>query len=251
MNASQAGIEGADEPVVGDGIAVEGSRWTFARGTPARFDDHIGKSVPGYRDGHRLVEQLSDFFAPDGGRVIEIGCSTGTLVLRLAQRHQAAPVDFLGVDVVPEMIEVARDRSRAQGNLRFEIADGLRVDYSEACMVIMYYTMQFIPVWQRPELVERICREMRPGGTIILFEKTRLPTGRLQDICNQVLDSYKLEQGIQPDEVLGKTRSLRGVLEPFTSAENEALLTGAGFARPHVIYRQLAFEGMVAIKPVI
>ena len=236
---------------VGDGIAADGRRWTFARGTPARFDDHIGRSVPGYHDGHALVAELSDFFVSDGGRVIEVGCSTGALIQSLARRHEAAPVEFLGVDVVPEMVDVARERCREQCNLRIEVVDGRRVDYTDACLVVMYYTLQFIPVWQRRSLIERICREMRPGGALILFEKTRLPDGMLQDICNQVYETFKLDHGIESEEVLGKARSLRGVLEPFTSAENAALVAGAGFGRPHVLYRQLAFEGLLAVKPVV
>jgi tRNA (cmo5U34)-methyltransferase len=183
--------------------------------------------------------------------VIEVGCSTGALIQRLARRHAAEPVEFLGVDVVPEMVDVARERCRGECNLRIEVVDGRRVDYSDACLVVMYYTLQFIPVWQRQVLVERICREMRPGGALILFEKTRLPDGMLQDICNQIYESFKLEQGIQPEEILGKARSLRGVLEPFTSAENAALVTAAGFARPHVLYRKLAFEGLLAVKPIV
>jgi tRNA (cmo5U34)-methyltransferase len=252
MGRTDSGVdEHAGNLVVGDEIAPDHRRWTFGRGTPARFDDHVGKSVPGYHDGHALVEELSDFFVGAGGRVIEVGCSTGTLIGRLAARHEGAPLEFLGVDVVAEMVELARERCQDRSNVNIEVVDGARVDYSDACFVVMYYTMQFIPAYQRGVLLTRMCREMRPGGALVLFEKTRLPNGPLQDLCNQIYETFKLERGFSADEVLGKTRSLRGILEPFTSAENAGLLRAAGFGEPHVLYRHLAFEGMLAVKPVV
>ncbi|MDQ3914271.1 MAG: methyltransferase domain-containing protein [Actinomycetota bacterium] len=246
-----AGDHALPETAVGDDIQLPTRRWTFGRGTAAHFDQHVAKSVPGYDDGHALVEELSDFFVGDGGRIIEVGCSTGTLISRLARRHEAVDAEFLGVDVADDMVQVARERCKDQANVHIEIVDARRVDYTDACLVVMYYTLQFIPLWQRGALLERIRREMRLGGAIILFEKTRLPDGMLQDICNQVYDTYKLARGFSAEEVLGKTRSLRGVLQPSTSAENMALLRRAGFSEPHVIYRQLAFEGLVAVKPFV
>jgi tRNA (cmo5U34)-methyltransferase len=239
------------EAVIGDDIQLPSRRWSFGRGTATHFDQHVAKSVPGYHDGHALVEELSDFFVADGGRVIEVGCSTGALISRLAHRHEAMNAEFLGVDVVDDMVDVARDRCREQPNVHIEIVDARRVDYTGACLVVMYYTLQFIPLWQRGALLERIRREMRLGGGLVLFEKTRLPNGMLQDMCNQIYDAYKLARGFSAEEVLGKTRSLRGVLEPSTTAENMALLRRAGFSEPHVLYRQLAFEGILAVKPVI
>jgi tRNA (cmo5U34)-methyltransferase len=238
----------APSPAVGDDIDLDGHRWSFAGDTVERFDQHVRKSVPGYEDGHALVEHLSDFFVASRGRVIELGCSTGTLISRLAQRHANVDAEFLGVDLVPDMVERARERRSGLRNLQIEVADARRVDFTDASLIIMYYTLQFVPVWQRRSLLARICEEMRPGGGLILFEKTRLADGRMQDICNQIYDAYKLEHGFAAEEILGKTRSLRGVLEPFTYAQNADLIRGAGFDEPYLIYKYLAFEGMLAIR---
>lgn len=233
---------------VGDDIDVDGRRWSFAGGTVEHFDEHVRKSVPGYSDGHALIEQLSDFFVGSRARVIELGCSTGALISRLAQRHQNVDSEFLGIDVVPEMVERARERCAGLKRLHIEVADARRVDFTDATLVVMYYTLQFVPVWQRSPLLQRICREMRPGGGLILFEKTRLSDGRMQDLANQIYDGYKLEQGFSADEILGKTRSLRGVLEPFTGEQNFELVRGAGFEEPYLVYKYLAFEGLLAIR---
>lgn len=236
---------------VGDGISVETARWSFGGETAGRFDEHVARSVPGYDDGHQIVEQLSDFFVGDAGRVIEVGCSTGTLIARLAQRHSAVDADFLGVDVVPEMVALARERCANLGRTNIEVADGCRVDYTDANFVVMYYALQFIPVHRRARLLHRIVREMRPGGALVLFEKTRLPTPTLQDVCAQMYDAFKRERGFTATEILNKTGSLRGVMEPLTTDLNRRLLTQAGLVDAHLVYKYLAFEGIVATKPVV
>jgi tRNA (cmo5U34)-methyltransferase len=231
---------------VGDRIPLRGARWSFGGATAQHFDEHAQKSIPGYAEGHRLVEELSDFFITPGARVIEIGCSTGALIKRLAERHGGSGADFLGVDIEPEMVALARRRAVGVDSLRIEIGDARSIDYTNAALVVCYYTLQFIPLPDRIELLARIGREMRVGGALVVFEKTRQLDGESQDICNQAYDSFKLDRGFSPEEIVGKTRSLRGVLAPLTSVENQSLVRDAGFSTPWVFFRHLAFEGMLA-----
>src|SRR6187549_3190567 len=94
---------------VGDGIDAVKANWSFAGETAKHFDSHVSKSVPLYHEGHHLVCELSDFFLKPGSRCYEIGCSTGALTGKLAA-HTArkADVRFIGIDVEPDMIEMAK-----------------------------------------------------------------------------------------------------------------------------------------------
>jgi tRNA (cmo5U34)-methyltransferase len=49
-------------------------------------------------------------------------------------------------------------------------------------------------------------------------------------------------------EVLGKQRSLKGVLEPFSTQGNIDLLKRAGFVDIMTIMKSICFEGFLAIK---
>ena len=49
-------------------------------------------------------------------------------------------------------------------------------------------------------------------------------------------------------EILAKTRSLKGILEPFTTKENLNFLKRAGFKDYVSIQKYLCFEGFLAIK---
>jgi len=59
---------------------------------------------------------------------------------------------------------------------------------------------------------------------------------------------YKLERGYSPTEIINKSRSLKGVLEPFSTAGNIDLLKRAGFKDIMPVMKYLCFEGFVAIK---
>ena len=53
-----------------------------------KFDNHISKSIPFLKEGHELVAQVSDFFVQQDSICYEIGCSTGTLINKIASRNK-------------------------------------------------------------------------------------------------------------------------------------------------------------------
>ena len=50
------------------------------------------------------------------------------------------------------------------------------------------------------------------------------------------------------EEILEKHLSLKGVLEPYTSQANLDFLRRAGFSDVAIIYKNICFEGILAIK---
>ena len=69
-----------------------------------------------------------------------------------------------------------------------------------------------------------------------------------QDILTEAYVDYKLEQGYDPMNIFSKTRSLKGVLEPFSTQGNIDLLKRAGFLDIVSIQKYLSFEGFLGIK---
>lgn len=236
---------------VGDGLRAGNANWSFAGKVAEHFDEHVSRSVPFYPEGHELVCSLSDFFVKPGSKVYEIGCSTGTLTLKLAQ-HNAAKDDahFLGIDIMPDMIAKA-ERKRADldaRNVGFEADDVLLMELEPADLIVAYYTVQFIRPSMRQQLIDKIYQTLQWGGAFLLFEKVRGPDARFQDILTTLYNDYKLKQGYTPDEIVSKTRSLKGVLEPFSTQGNLDLLKRAGFADVTTVMKYLCFEGFLAIK---
>lgn len=236
---------------VGDGIAAGNANWTFAGDVAATFDDHVSKSVPLYNEGHDLICALSDFFVKPGSTVYEIGSSTGTLTFKLATRNAGkAGVNFIGIDVEANMVAKAQEKAKAGGfkNTQFSIDDVVAMEFEPSDLVVAYYTVQFIRPSVRQMLIDKIYKSLHWGGAFVMFEKVRGPDARFQDITTSMYHDYKLERGYSPDEIVSKSRSLKGVLEPFSSQGNIDLMKRAGFSDIMSIQKYICFEGTVAIK---
>ena len=71
---------------------------------------------------------------------------------------------------------------------------------------------------------------------------------RFQDILTQTYSEYKLSQGFSSNEIISKSRSLKGVLEPFSTYGNIQLLKRSGFKDIMTVFKYGCFEGFLAIK---
>lgn len=222
--------------------------WSFDN-IGASFDEHIRKSIPLYREGHELICYYSDFFLKDDSVVYDIGCSTGQMLVQLAQRHpHKHQLRLTGLDTISDMIDFAKRAAEHDRRMAFIVADALDVEFAPSDMIIANYTIQFLPPRIRQTLIDTIYRTLNWGGAFFMFEKVRAPDGRFQDYANQVYVDYKLDNGFSEAEILHKARSIKGVLEPFSSQGNIDMLRRAGFSDIVTVQKYVCFEGFLAIK---
>lgn len=238
---------------VGDGISVMPGAWSFAGDTAPKFDEHVSKSVPLYHEGHDLVCDVSDFFVKGDSTVYEIGCSTGTLTYKMAQHNQSKPgARFVGIDLEEDMIRVAEEKRALPEheclNVEFGVGDVIADPMDKCDMIVAYYTIQFIHPAHRQAVIDKLYKSLNWGGALLLFEKVRGADARFQDILTALYTDYKLRRGYSPDDIVSKSRSLKGVLEPFSTQGNYDMLTRAGFSDINSIQKYVCFEGTLAIK---
>ena len=69
-----------------------------------------------------------------------------------------------------------------------------------------------------------------------------------QDIATGLYNEFKIKSGYTNEEILAKSRSLKGVLEPFSTAGNIQMFERAGFKDIVSIYKYICFEGFLCIK---
>ncbi|MGW6704021.1 methyltransferase domain-containing protein [Streptomyces sp. NPDC054956] len=246
--AARTGGAPAGQITVGDDIVATDTRWSFAGDTPSRFDAHVNKSVPLYLHGHELIRKCVDFFSRPGGTIIDVGCSTGTLLAGIAEKPTSKDITLIGIDIEADMVRAARANCAHLENVTITQGDALTTDYSGANAVIMYYTLQFAPPHQRKAVLERICDGLVEGGALLLFEKVLYPDSRLQDMVQQLYLEFKFDNGFGAEEIYNKARSLRSVMAPQPTEATYELLRGAGFSSIVTIQKYLSFEGILAIK---
>jgi tRNA (cmo5U34)-methyltransferase len=234
---------------VGHEISAPNAGWTFGNDVAETFVEHIRQSVPLYEEGHKLICQLSDFFVQSDSVVYEIGTSTGELIRKLAQHNATKPdTRWIGIDVEEAMAEKAASHCADVPNVSIVHDDARLMDLEPADMIVSYYTMQFVPPRSRQELFDKIYASLNWGGAFLIFETVRGPDARFQDILTQLYTDFKIQNGFSNDEIVEKSRSLKGVLEPFSTQGNLDLLERAGFKDVVTVQKYLCFEGFLAIK---
>jgi len=213
---------------------------------PQAFDSHVSRSIPAYAACHELIADLADQLLPAGGRCYDLGCSTGTLSGLLAERLASRRVELIGIDREPGMVALAADRCAHLPGVRFETASLEEVEFEPADLAVCFYTLQFVPLRWRRQVIESIHRALAPGGALILFEKVLAPSARTQEVAVGAYHDWKRRQGFSDEEIAAKTRSIRGVLQPLSPEENESMLRDAGFGELLQVFRWVLFEGLVA-----
>ena len=231
----------------GDKIEATNANWKFSGSMVEYFETHVSKSVPLYTEGHELVAKLSDYFVKNDSLCYELGSSTGILINKLAKRHAFRDAKFVGVEIEKDML-VKANALYQNKNLSFICADMTTMSFEKTDLIVSYYTIQFIHPKLRQELINNIYASLNWGGAFIFYEKVRANDARFQDIMTNLYTEYKLEQGYSAEEIIAKSTSLKGVLEPFSTQGNIDLLKRAGFVDILSIQKYMNFEGFLVIK---
>jgi len=108
-------------------------------------------------------EAIFDRFPIGAGAVLDVGCGTGEVIVRLAEKYPDA--SFVGVDLETTHLERAAQRCQALGGrTRFEYADALAMPYADASFdyVICRHVLQAVS--DAPAVLAEIRRVLKPGG---------------------------------------------------------------------------------------
>ena len=228
--------------------------FTFDESVAAVFDDMIARSVPLYADVQRAIPTLVSMLEHQPIRVIDLGCSTGTSLIHLATQLPNANLELIGIDSSAAMLEKCREKLEQFGftdKTRLIEADILDFDFSEfgePSVVLMNYTLQFIPADMRSSVLSGVHNALRPGGFLMLSEKFSHADSELDHKLVELYCQYKKQNGYSELEISRKRDALENVLVPCTVAENKNLLASAGFQKIELLLKWFNFGTFVAWK---
>lgn len=184
--------------------------WTFAsEEVAAHFDGHVRGQLPWYDLVSDAVVEVARHFIPEGGLVYDVGCSTGNIGRRLAGTLEAKRAEFIGIEKSESMA------ARYVGPGRVVVGDALAYEFERFDVAIVFLTLMFFPVSERGAFLRRLRSRMRPGGAIIIVEKTLPVGGWLSTVFSRVTLRAKLASGEAASSILEKELSLGGSQRPI------------------------------------
>ncbi len=215
------------------------------------FDDMLARSVPFYQEISAMAAGLLASFVAPHDVVYDLGCSTGATVIELARRLSDLDLRFVGVDSSAAMVEKARLKAEIYSKseqIRFIESDILTVPLQGPAAIILNYTLQFIRPLQRPDFLRRLHAALKPGGILLVCEKTISHTPAFNRAFIACYLDFKRRQGYSEIEIAKKREALENVLIPFSAAENLELFRQAGFVEVEQFFQWFNFSGFVARK---
>lgn len=225
-----------------------GKKFEFDEAVAAVFDDMLSRSVPFYKTTQHLIIDYILLNAKDGGRLIDLGCSTAKFLLELHARE--CGLKLTGIDNSKPMLEQARKKALAFGaeDIELKFGDIEQFEADSFDFIVSNYTMQFIRPIKRPKMVKKIYNGLNEDGKFIFSEKVIFEDKRLDKQIIEIYYSYKKQQGYSEYEIAKKREALENVLIPFTIKENIDMCKEAGFKRVETIFQWANFVTFVAVK---
>lgn len=216
------------------------------------FPDMIQRSVPGYTTIVAMTGVLAGRYAMPGTQCYDLGCSLGASALAMASQLDDRSCRIIGVDSSAAMLARARTVVREAGYDKDRItlveADLRTMPIENASVVVLNFTLQFIPQDEREALLTRIAAGLRPGGILVLSEKIRFDDEELNALNIDLHHAYKQANGYSALEVAQKRNALENVLIPETLATHRARLLQVGFSRCDVWFQCFNFASLVALR---
>ena len=215
------------------------------------FSDMIERSVPGYRSIITMIETLAGRYAQPGSNLYDLGCSLGAATLSMARGLEAKNCSIVAIDNSPAMVERCRAavaKNHTSGSVIVIEGDILATKITNASVVVLNFTLQFIPPADRARMLQKIFDGMRPGGVLILSEKVRFEDAHVQDLLTDIHHDFKRAHGYSDLEVSQKRTALENVLIPETIPAHRERLLRVGFGSCDVWFQCFNFMSMLAIK---
>lgn len=234
----------------------DSAEWDFSKIDVNNFDSHIERSIPKYNDCHNLAVKISDFFLEDNSFVIDIGSTTGKFLNKLCERHHKKnKLNVQSIEIEKRFCEYSEKLFLGNPYSNFHQIETINADINEFIFplesvdfITSFFTLQFIKPSRRAKLIRKIYESLNWGGAFIFFEKIRGADARFQDIFTYLLNQYKLDKNFTHQEILSKSLSLTGRMEPFSDYGNRQILEKGGFSDIEVIFRFINFQGYLCIK---
>lgn len=215
------------------------------------FPDMIQRSVPGYQTIISAIGLLAERYAQENSNCYDLGCSLGAATLSMRHQIMATNCKIIAVDNSEAMVmqfkeNLLQDAGKVEVNC--VCADIRDIVIENASVVVLNFTLQFIPIEDRQAFLGEIYRGLLPGGILILSEKLKFDDQRQQNLQTELHHAFKKSQGYSDLEISQKRSALETVLLAETFSSHQQRLNKVGFGSTEVWFQYFNFASMIALK---
>lgn len=223
----------------------------FTEAVAEVFPDMLQRSIPGYGQTIEAIGMLARRYVQTDSHCYDLGCSLGAATLAMRRNIRNEGCRIIAVDNAPAMVERCRalvsadDGATAVDVIHADLQD---VTIENASMVVMNYTLQFLPPAARAETLQKIANGLRPGGVFVLSEKVVDDDAVLEQSLIDLHHDFKRRNAYSDLEIARKRAAIDNVLIPESVATHVARLQAAGFRHSGVWLRWFNFVSLLAIR---
>lgn len=219
------------------------------------FPDMLRRSIPGYEASLEAIGSLAARYVRAGTHCYDLGCSLGAASIAMRQGIRNPDCRIFAIDNAPAMVGrcrriVASDLELNSDGAEIEVIEGdiREMTFTNASMIVLNYTLQFLPVDQRDEMIERIYGGLNDGGVLVLSEKVVDPDPQMEALLVDLHHEHKRRNDYSAMEIARKRAALETVLLPETVSDHRDRLLGTGFSSASVWLRYFNFVSIIAIR---
>jgi tRNA (cmo5U34)-methyltransferase len=219
------------------------------------FPDMLRRSIPGYQASLEAIGSLAARYVQAGTHCYDLGCSLGAASIAMRQGIRNPDCRIFAIDNAPAMVRrcrqiVAADLEIEPGGAKIEVIQGnIRdVTFTNASMIVLNYTLQFLPIDQRDEMIARIFAGLNDGGVLVLSEKVVDSDPQMEKLLVDLHHEHKRRNDYSAMEIARKRAALETVLLPETVKDHRDRLLRSGFSSAAVWLRYFNFVSIIAIR---
>ena len=225
--------------------------FSFDQNVAAVFSDMIKRSVPGYENIITMIGVFTQAHAQNNTNCYDLGCSLGASTLSIMSNLFDKSCPVIAVDNSPAMVERCEkniEKTGLRGEYRVICDDIRNITMENASVIVLNFTLQFIPAEQRANLLKKIADALVPGGILVMSEKIEFAEPAKNALMIELHHAFKKAQGYSDLEISQKRTALENVLIPEEEEIHLNRLKQAGFSRCDVWFRCLNFASFYAVK---
>ncbi len=216
------------------------------------FPDMLERSIPGYAMTIEAIGSLARRFVRANSTCYDLGCSLGAATMAMRDNIRKPGCRIVAIDNAPAMIERCRRilHETSVGTVAIDVLESDIRDarISNASMVVMNYTLQFLPLVERPNMLGKIRDGLNDGGVLVLSEKVTDEDSTIEELLVKLHHGFKRRNAYSDLEISRKRAALETVLIPESIGTHRERLLAEGFSHVGVWLRHFNFVSIVAIR---